>query len=272
MTFNGLSLIRVSSTTDMKVQNFSAVDTQTIFLMVKDGSNDLVFKTTDGGITWGEVFFGANLFGVFQSPAYATDNTVYIPSNSPIMTWVSTNGGNSFSPQFVPGPSTAITAFLPVDGTTYYLGYFNAVSRSGRFSPLVSTGITGNVYSIFRSPAGDIFVGTDSGMVYMSTDDAQSFTPVGGAVGSGNVSVKVDPNYATNKKIYAVTSAAGGGFTFTVGTSLTWAPLGLGAWASPNFDVAARRRVLLRRLRGEWKLYREHDGPGEKPAWDGGGE
>jgi len=237
VTFNGVSLIMVSNTATLKVVNFSAMDAETIFLMVLDGANDLVFRTTDGGMTWTEVFFGTNLFGVYQSPAYFSDNTVYIPSNSPVQVWVSANGGNSFTAQFVPGPGTNITAFLPVDGTKYYLGYAGAVSRSGIFNPLVSTGITGTVMSIFRGPAGEIFVGTDVGTVYMSTNDAVSFTQVGGGVGLGNVSIHTDPNYAANKKIYAVTTGASGGFVFTVGTSLTWAPLGLSPFASTVLEI-----------------------------------
>jgi hypothetical protein len=242
VTFNGISLISVTSAAGLKAQSFSAVDASTIFLLVKDGTNYIVLKTTDGGTTWTEVYYAASLLGVYASPAYATDSTVYLPVATGGSVLVSANGGSTFTSQFVAG-SGAITAFYAVDGTTFYTGGGTFVAKSARFTSVASiTGVT--VYSIDKASNGDIFIGTTAGAVYRSTDDAVTFTQVGNTFGAANVSVHADPQYTTNKFVYASDSVTAGGFMFTVGTSVSWTALTIGASASANMDVGSANSAI----------------------------
>jgi len=232
-TFNGVSLISVSSAAGLKAQNFSAADAKTIFLVIKDGANYLVFKTADGGSTWSEIYYTTTaVLGAYVSPSYATDNTVYVVTGSNVQ--VSSNGGTSFVPQYVNG-SGNITAFLAVDGTTYYAGFNSILAKSGIFASS-STGLDSNVTSIALSPSGEVFVGQDNGKVFMAANGV-NFTAVGTALNTGSIYVHLAGDYATSKKIYAVSSVASTGFTYTVGTSLTWSAIGLSSVASANLDL-----------------------------------
>jgi len=232
-TFQPLSLIAVANPANLTVKNMQAVNTQTIFLMLTQaGIGDILFKTTDGGANWSAVYMNttAMTLGVYVSPAYATDNTVYIPNNAPIQILKSTNGGATFIPQVVGNPGSAITAFAAMDGTTYYAGYLNFIYKSNRFIQaanltLAPLSLNVNVTSLTLAGAV-IFAGTSNGSVLMSTDDAVSFSFVGGpaALGGGNVIVVADPVYAATKTIYASTSAGAGVSAFTVGVSPAWGP------------------------------------------------
>lgn len=247
VTFNKLSMISVSST-NMTATDLAVVDANTMFLvMTNAGLGDLVFKTTDAGANWSCINSNATgtFLGVYPSPAYATDNTLYIPVTT-ISVLKSVNGGSTFTVQAVGNPGGAISAFAPLDGTTYYVGFTGGqVYKSNRFITSAATDAAG-VYSITLGAANEVFVGTMNGRVFRSTDDAVTFSTstVGSlaAAAGQNVTVTLDPAYATNKTIYMTNDAALGVSSFVIGTSAAWFTF-TGA-ISPDAAVVASNGIL----------------------------
>ena len=230
LNFNLTALINVSAEANVKFVDQAVLDANTMYLLAWDDVNVdgaytalepmILFKTTDAGANWSGVFTqNAEITGIYPSPAYATDKTLYLTqSNSRI--WKSSNEGASFVGLSSPN-SLPITAFAVVDANTYYVGGNNAIYKNGTY---VAATIGGDVAeSIAYVSATDMFVGTTNGSVYRSTNGGVSFQPVGGpsALGLGtNVAVLTDVNYATNKIVYAANNS--GVYRWTIDTSATW--------------------------------------------------
>jgi len=223
-----------------------AVDTKTIFLMLTEVGGDIMFKTTDGGASWTEIYVNTNnkALGVYVSPAYATDNTVYVPeATAPAYVKKSSNGGASFIPQVMPGGTP--TSFVAVDGTTFYVGNLEKVYKSNRFTPYAdislptTNNMAGATFTSLAMAGTVVYAGLSNGAVLSSSDDALTFSQVGGpgttVPGASNVTVVVDPVYAANKTIYATCGTAIYGFT--IGVSVNWGT-GVGGAAKTINSIA----------------------------------
>ena len=204
VTYNATGLISTSNGGgpngfgNIVYANYKTIDTNTMYLLFLDnvnganavGDHYMLMKTTNGGLAWSVILNYVNvtsqgnvvsLLGVYPSPLYSTDNTVYVPqSNNKV--WISTNQGTTFTSTTAPGPGTigpVMLAFAPKDGTTYYAAYNNdTVYKSGRSSGSAAYTTGGNPYSLLIAPNGDIIMGLDNGHVLKSVDDAATFTKV----------------------------------------------------------------------------------------------
>ena len=220
LTYNQIGLINTTIDEVVDLAFSPAAGSHEALLITWSEENDSysLWKTADvtaASPVWERVLCGAdgsgygNIYAYFWMVRYAqnTPNTVVLSGIDPGPTlWKSTDGAQSF--KFWRHVTVDITDMEVVDGSTLY-----AATNNGFFglralgTPLYGlTGIPLN--SIALSPSfatdGTIIVGDDDGNVYISTDKGVSW----GApqdVGSGNVWVAFDAQYATNKTIYAAT-------------------------------------------------------------------
>jgi hypothetical protein len=200
-TYNLVSMVSWTSTAAVTFTKLAVVDSNTYFVLATEASGySVVYKTTDGGTTWMGIFASATqVLGVYPSPMYATDSTVYIPLTN-LTVYKSVNGGTSFSIAIV-GGTAPMTAFVAVDGTNFFAGSAGGlIYKSNRFVTFGT--IAQNANSIAVGSNGNVVVGGILGEVYVSTNDGVTFTAQT-AGGVGAIDVVLDPNYATNGVIYA---------------------------------------------------------------------
>jgi hypothetical protein len=213
-------------------------------------TNDLsmIMKSTDGTnfaaifsyITNTNEYLSSNTF----SPTFATDNVIYNTQTTPNQNriWKSTDRGTTWASFNTPN-SIFMSAFALIDANTYYVGA-GAASGGGLYKSGIFTSIAaldGKVpfsITLGTSPTiGDpnvIFIATASGEVYYSSDAGVTFTNFGGfgilgnsGTNANNVTLVLDPNYKTNKLIYAtgqtgLNDPSTSIFRWTVGTSTSW--------------------------------------------------
>jgi trimeric autotransporter adhesin len=206
VTYNMVSLISFSNLATLAFTDLKVVDSNTMFLLAKDGAYSVVFKTTSAGATWSGVYNNSaapavGVFGVFPSPAYATDSTLYVPLDN-LTVRKSVNGGNSYTTAIVGGVPN-VTAFAAVDGTNFFVGSAGGlIYKSGRFVNFATLPAPETATSIVVASNGDVVAGGSAGNVYRSTDDGVTFASLG-AGGVGAITVALDSAYATNKVVYA---------------------------------------------------------------------
>jgi hypothetical protein len=215
-TYNQISLIRVSAMGRLKILDVAVVDINILFLVLYDdvdasgtptaGDTTGLYKTINGGASWTQVMFNITtgsevLYRVCPSPDYATDSTLFMSRND-ARYFKSSNGGSTYSAHVAPYNSS-INLMLVLDANNYYIATTLGIYKNGSTQGAT---ITGNAYSMVMGSTTDMFVGTTTGTVYVSTDAGVSFNPLGipggiGALGN-NVSVAVDAGYAQNKTLY----------------------------------------------------------------------
>ena len=150
-SFDAVGLISVSNP---KIKDFDVIDASVRYLLLWDDLNNSgsqnagesywLMKSNNAGSTWTGIlnYTPASLetiLGVYPSPLYASDSTLYLPlSNGKMLK--TTNGGWNFSLDTLPGPIPAtMTAFTAKDGNTAYAAYNNkTVYKSGRSRSLHS--------------------------------------------------------------------------------------------------------------------------------------
>jgi hypothetical protein len=86
-------------TTPYAIDTWTATDDDTLFLGSYDGSNGLIYRTTDGGLSFStEVIVGSQpLHSIAISPDYASDATLIVGSTGGWI-YLSQDNGNSFKP------------------------------------------------------------------------------------------------------------------------------------------------------------------------------
>jgi len=220
-TFNLLSLISISGS--LSYQDLKVIDDNTMYLLVEDGADyQIVFKTADAGASWLGVYNetdpAGDIIGIFPSPAYGTDSTVYL-AKSNRRALKSSNAGSTWTSRNLAGAGD-VSAFAVLDANTYYYGESDgAIYKAGRNAVFANVGA--GVTSIVAVATSDIYAATGAGNVYRSTDDGLTFTQVGATLSAGATVVAVDTKYSTNSTIYAAT-ADGDIYIFVVGTSTAW--------------------------------------------------
>jgi hypothetical protein len=186
-SFVGISFISVSSLANVNMSAgkgglSSATATIKWQKLYDAGYLDwMLFKSSDNGATWQFVYENGNVgFTLWQSPAFATDNTVYLQQSAPksnkiiksvdgFATWGSvTSLGN-----------VNITAFAPIDGTNYWYGCSTGVGNTITGTVVALSGGNPMIISAFSpvlfvwedtGSGWQIWVSTDNGVTYKSTD------------------------------------------------------------------------------------------------------
>ena len=197
--------------------------------MVSDTTNNItmIFKSTDGGLTWAEIFnktgAGTKFASINPSPNYATDNTVFAPDKTATI-WKSTDGGATWNNIAATIPSgNSVVAFTPIDGNSYWMGAapVGGIYKSGSYAQVAAIDNAVAV-AIIPLPFGILAI-TGNGQFYNSTDNGATFTKLG------------DPGFTAvfpaftfdvpNKTIYAADGSAASNEIkkWVVGTSTAWA-------------------------------------------------
>ncbi len=268
-SFKALSLISVPDLTKISLsQPTGPVNgTQDQYLMVTCnfggpatvtlGDIQMIFKSTDDGATWAEVFglfdtitgnntpgaavTGQALNNICPSPTYSTstDNTVYVTQTDKTI-WKTTDGGATWNPIISTTPNNSVSAFGVIDANTYWLGSTQGgIYKSGSYTQVAT--LDGTIPSqIFNLPFG-VVVNTWTGEVYISTDQGATFIRLGNLLqfSNGNTAVAgpppAVPTYINdraslafdipNHTIYAANSPSTASsviYKWTVGVDTSW--------------------------------------------------
>jgi hypothetical protein len=253
-SFVGVAFVSVSSFSNVSFPfgGLTGVGAPTQFQKIYDSGYGtyLLFKSTDSGATWKEIYNGALPFTVFLSPAYATDSTIYLTQNTSKIV-VSNDGGATWNFNNVVGTS-AISAFAPIDGTNYYAGYANGngIRASNSATTVYLDG--GMPLAIIGLP-GALLVWELNGAWWYSTDNGATFTTTGADTAIGFNGVFTFGFTGTNWIIYQLDST-GNLESYTVGVSTGWsiyAPVS-------NFPLAAGLSSLTMGPGGVW--YADYNG------------
>jgi hypothetical protein len=189
----------------------------------------MLFKSTDSGATWKEVFTSTTFnFSVALSPSYATDNTIYLyVTNSTSTTYSnrlykSIDAGETWNINSTYS-NTNITTFSAIDGTNYWFGNANGVRSTLSTSSFVNLNgqNPGVPYPINYGTF--ILVKTGDGDFWYSTDSGVSFTSLGVPAADGNLSSAnlVSVTDAATKTLYILDSGRNI-LSWTIGTSTAW--------------------------------------------------
>ncbi|MFC1954097.1 hypothetical protein ACFLU7_00885, partial [Chloroflexota bacterium] len=254
ITWNQVSLI------DTKISQNGIIDLaispnysqdSTLYMLTFDGEHQeySLWRSQNGGGKWGRVFTStlgnADSMKLVGLPSqYGAENQVVFlvgtrDSNSVI--WKSKDNGQTFARRDAP---FTIDILVLVNDNTLFLGSYNGSdglvyrSTNGGLS-YSDEAVVGSqpLESLVLSPNyeddGALLVGNTEGWVYWSEDNGTSFKRLGqqlplSSTGVGRVSVAFDPNFSSNKIIYAASDAevtAGSTeriYRFTIGKSYTW--------------------------------------------------
>jgi photosystem II stability/assembly factor-like uncharacterized protein len=198
-----------------------------------------VYKSTDGGSTWGDATSG--LTGVYPFDMLAdstgaiymgTEGTGIFKSTDGGMTWVMKDDGLS-----VEGGSAGIDAQMLVEASTPGTLYetdqnslYKTTDGGDSWTPLTVTGGTGSINTLAVDPeqAQTVYVGSGGGQIMKSIDGGTTWIALsvsGSSVDAGIASLVVDPT--DSKVLYA-----GGGSQIGLSKSMdggaTWSPASTG--------------------------------------------
>jgi Bacterial Ig domain len=179
-----------------------------------------VFKTEDGGASWAAINTGLTdlkCSKVAVSPAYASDYSVFVGTESGI--FKSTDGGAiwSSSGAGLPSDGGQVIAFSPdyaVDGTLFIgtqSGDIYKTADDGATWDFTGTPLSQRVLALALSPdfATDntVFAGTAGG-VFKSTDGGASWNAIDTGIGGLSVrGLAVSSAFASNNTIYVCTDS-----------------------------------------------------------------
>ncbi len=214
----------------------------TLFMLTWGGQFSL-WRSLNGGARWQRVFSSAldsvsSIDLVELSPQYGSDSQgVFLAGSgdgSPAL-WKSADNGQSFIRRSTPLP---VDQWAVVNDTSLFLaGYDGSNGRlyyTSNSGLSYSTGVVaGNqsLSSIALSPNyeqdGVVLVGNSNGWIYWSNDDGTSFEPLPSYAISppltGSMSVAFDPEFSSNRTVYAASDTPDGGiYRFVIGTSTSW--------------------------------------------------
>ncbi|MBN1190881.1 MAG: Ig-like domain-containing protein [Dehalococcoidales bacterium] len=249
--FNGLAFIEVESFDNVELQGGTGLGGETMYQVMNDGKMAMVFRSTDSGSSWEEVF-NTLLFIAFydndfdEDPDYesygitallgpTTDGTLYIqikassPAGPPVAYRKfarSYDGGDTWCVLSSPG-NTPITALSPIDATTYWFGSDKGVRRSdySRYAD-----IDGNT-PVMIVPFPGFFVCVTDRDIYISVDEGETFDRLG--YKNYFRSVPVFTLDFFTKTVYAVDGYTGDIIKWSCGEDLGWSGV-LENWELPE--------------------------------------
>jgi len=198
-----------------------------------------ILKSTDGGTTWSGIPGLPNntaMVAVLFSPAYATDQTIFIAGKGGL--FATTNQGASWS--LLDKSNLMAMALSPnfaTDNTLFVTTSRNTIAEStnrgqGFTKVPVPSGLTGGLTAIAVSPnyAVDhtLLLGTAVNGIFESTNSGATWTPVtSGMTVAAVQSIVFSPAYATDQTAFAGTYGSGMLVSTTAGTSWTASNNGL---------------------------------------------
>lgn len=248
ISWNQLSLIdtqiSAGSITDLAISPDYHRDATLLMLTFDTAhSEHSLWRSLNGGTNWERLFSGVltgvdTLVKVRYSPEYGDGGyAVYIAGTAygnPAI-WKSKDGGQTYKYRIAPA---SIDVFEVIDDATLLFGSYNgtdaliySTTNSGLFYSEGAAAGNMPLWSLALSPGyetdGNILTGSTDGWMYRSADNGSSFNSVPlDAVSpplAGSISVAFDPEFSSNKIIYAISDAADKGvYRFTIGKSTSW--------------------------------------------------
>ncbi|GAJ00944.1 unnamed protein product, partial [marine sediment metagenome] len=233
------------------------IQDNTLFMLTRY-KKDSLWRSLDGGTRWERVYSSAlanvDSIKLFElSPQYGNGSQVVFlagTSNGDPAIWRSVDNGQNFVCWITHDSTTddtfSIDVWAVVDDDTLFVGSYDDDDRNGLVyyttdsGRTYSTGTKVGRYSlntILLSPDYEqdrtILVGNTKGWVYWSNDNGVSFKPLPpGAVlphFTRSVTIDFDPEFSSNKTVYAVTHTADiykgiykGIYRFVIGESTEW--------------------------------------------------
>jgi len=255
VTWNQLSLIdtEINNIVDLALSPNHSQD-NTLF-MLTFGSEHSLWRSLNSGTLWERVFTttlanvdSTNL--VELSPQYGSASQVVflsgVSDGNPVIL-KSTDNGQNFTCRSAP---FSIDIWIVVDDNTLFAGSFDAINNQGLVYSTTDSGLTYStptvvgdheLSSIVLSPDykqdETILIGSTDGWVYWSNDNGTSFEPPGQQLPQlvaeeeawNDVTVAFDPQFSTNKTIYAASHCSNKWgehssaiYRFIIGISATW--------------------------------------------------
>lgn len=257
MTWNQAGLIdtAISDIGDLAVSpNYS--QNNTLFLLTFDGIHieHSLWRSLNGGDSWERILTStlasADSFDLVKlPPEYDNSSQVVFlvgdsGSNSAI--WKSKDNGQTFVRRIAP---FTIDIYAVVNDNSLIVGSFDGsnslIYQTTNSGLAYSTGVVADNHSlesIALSPDYEqdetILLGDTNGGVYWSEDNGHTFEQLGQQIPKGlsptsvsNISVAFDPEFASNKTVYAVSdtqttaSSKERAFRFIIGRSTSWESL-----------------------------------------------
>jgi len=253
VTWNQVSLI------DTKISENGIIDLavspnyrrdDTLFMLTFDGEHieHSLWRSLNGGAKWERIFTSTvanadSINLVELSPQYGSDTQVVFlvgSSGGNSIIWKSVDNGQAFTHQDTP---FLIDIWTAVNDNTLFLGSYNGTNGlvyrttdSGHSYSIGAVAGSQPLKSITLSPNYEqdetLLVGNSNGWVYWSEDNGTSFKPLPPDATSplftGNIAVTFDPEFSSNKIVYAASDAETTTeskeriYRFTIGGSATW--------------------------------------------------
>jgi len=253
VSWNQLSLIDTSISTivDLELSPVYSQD-NTLFMITFGGgpSTEGLWRSIDDGSTWERILSG-NLAGVDGlkfvdlPPQYGDDcHTVFVSgeSNGKPVIWESKDNGQTYRRRFTRDPTTGtalpVDAWAIADENTLLIGSYDGsqgvvyqtTDEGFSYSEGVPVG-SQCLHSLALSPDyendGTILIGNTNGWVFWSGDNGTSFQALPKDATSpplsGLIAVAFDPEFKTNRTIYAASDNVDSGlYRFVIGRSASW--------------------------------------------------
>lgn len=269
-TDNGINYVQKGLIdTTFAIGNMVTVSATNWFLVNNPGGAalDSIWETTDGGSTYVRIYTMpavGNVGRLAISPDFATDKTMYF--YEPLVAGagvvrMSQDAGKTWSPRALPTATAGgVQEMVVVDAFTVYVidaganNVYKSINNCWTWTAqnIVTAG-AGFTDIEFNAASGAVLVGDTTSQVFISTDGLTwkgLGRPGAVAVGTDDVIVAFDANYATNKLIYGayITAASTGvagiwrtDSSAAVGTNL-WRNIDTSVTAAP---VGAVRDILI---------------------------
>ncbi len=249
-TWNQLSLIDTAISTIVDLAPSPKYSQDNTLFMLTFGSGHSLWRSQDGGGSWERILSSAlddvDSITMVGLPLQYNDSshTVFAAGESdgrPTV-WESTDNGQNYRHRFTRDPTTgdmfAIDAWAIADDTTLFIGsydgsnglVYNTINSGFFYADGIPAGGQ-SLNSVVLSPDYEqdetILIGNTNGWIYLSDDNGEQFQPLPVNATSpplsGLITVAFDPEFKSNKTVYAASDTADSGiYRFVIGSSDDW--------------------------------------------------
>ena len=249
-TWNQASLIDTALSSILDLAPSPSYERDNALFMLTWGGEHSLWRSLNGGARWERVYSStlANVDSISQvelSPQYGSGSQVVFlagTSNGKSAIWQSRDNGQHFTRRTAHDPDTGdtfnIDTWAVADDSTLFAGSFDGsnglvyytTNRGWTYSAGAVVG-SQSLNSIALSPNYErdetILAGNTNGWVYWSSDNGISFEPLPPEAASppltGSITVAFDPEFRTNRTVYAASNTADkGAYRFIIDKSTTW--------------------------------------------------